>query len=161
MTLRQQPQPQVLGDVGVLVLVDQNVAELLLVVIGDFSIVAEQGQHVQQQIAEIAGVERAQPLLVIVIEGQCQPVDGVGALGGGNAIGREPAILPALHDAREQARRQLLGVDLAGLGQLLDQPQLVIGIKDAEAGLQADQLGMAAQHPCADGMESPHPPAFD
>ena len=31
MALRQRPQPQVLGDVGVLVLVDQDVAELLLV----------------------------------------------------------------------------------------------------------------------------------
>ena len=68
MALRQRPQPQVLGDVGVLVLVDQNVAELALVLAGDLRMLAEQGQDVQQQVAEVGGVERAQPLLVFGVE---------------------------------------------------------------------------------------------
>ena len=39
MALRQQPQPQILRDVGVLVLVDQQIAEAPLVVGEDFRIV--------------------------------------------------------------------------------------------------------------------------
>ena len=57
--LGEQPQPQILGDVGVLIFVDEDVAEA----VAD-SPRARPGcsrkmrQHVQQQVAEVAGVER-------------------------------------------------------------------------------------------------------
>ena len=45
--LRQQTQPQVLGDVGVLVLVDEQVAEASLIIGEDVGITGEQAQIVQ------------------------------------------------------------------------------------------------------------------
>src|SRR3546814_5112035 len=54
--LRQQPQPEILRDVGVLVLVDQQVAEPLLIVLQDLRAGLEQRQVVHQQVAEIGGV---------------------------------------------------------------------------------------------------------
>jgi hypothetical protein len=66
--LRQQPQPQVLGDVAVLILVDQNRAEAPLVVGQDLGVLLEQAQAMQQQIAEVAGVQREKALLVRGIE---------------------------------------------------------------------------------------------
>ena len=43
---------------------------------------------------------------------------------------------------------------------LLDQPLLVVGVEDGEARLQAHQLGVAAQHPHADGVEGAEPHAL-
>jgi hypothetical protein len=41
--------------------------------------------------------------------------------------------------------------------QLLQQAQLVVGVEDGEIGLQADELGVAAQQLDADGMEGAEP----
>jgi len=46
-----------LGDVGVLVFIDQQIAELVLVFLQDLGLVLENGQAVQQEVAEIGGVE--------------------------------------------------------------------------------------------------------
>ena len=62
--LRQQPQPQILGDVGVLILVDQHVAEALLILREHVGVLLEQPQILQQQIAEIGGVQLLQPPLI-------------------------------------------------------------------------------------------------
>ena len=68
MALGQQPQPQILDDVGVLVFVDQQIAPAPLVVGEDFRPLAEQSQAFEQQIAEIDGVERLEPLLIEAVE---------------------------------------------------------------------------------------------
>ena len=59
-----QPQPEILGDVGVLVLVDQRVAEAALVVGEHVRVLQEQPQHLEQQVAEVGGVELLEALLV-------------------------------------------------------------------------------------------------
>ena len=46
---------------------------------------------------------------------------------------------------------------LLGLEQLLDQADLVVGVEDGEVGLQADQLGVAAQDLHADRVEGAEP----
>ena len=66
--LREQPQPQILGLVGVLIFVDQDVLEALLVLLEHVAVRAQDRQHVEQQVAEIAGVERLQPLLIGGVE---------------------------------------------------------------------------------------------
>ena len=64
----EQAQPEILGDVGVLILVDQDGAEPPLVLRQHVGLAGEQGQAVQQQIAEVAGVQGRQPLLVGGVE---------------------------------------------------------------------------------------------
>ena len=64
----EQAQPEVLRDVGVLVLVDEDVAEPALVLRQHVGVALQDGEDVHQQVAEVAGVEDAQPLLVLGVE---------------------------------------------------------------------------------------------
>ena len=66
--LREEPQPEVLGDVGVLVFVDEDVAEPALVLREHVRVRLEDRQHVEQQVAEVDGVQRAQAFLVLRVE---------------------------------------------------------------------------------------------
>jgi hypothetical protein len=56
--LRQKSQPEVLGDVGVLVFVYKNVAEPPAILLQQVLVLLEDVDDVEQQIAEIDGVER-------------------------------------------------------------------------------------------------------
>ncbi len=67
--LRQEPQPQVLRDVGVLVLVDEDVAEAAMVVGEHVRMLAEEPDAFEQQIAKVAGVEVLEARLIGSIEG--------------------------------------------------------------------------------------------
>ena len=60
--LGQQPQPQILRDIGVLIFVDQHVFEAALIVLQHVGILLEDAQDLEQQIAEIGGVQHLQPL---------------------------------------------------------------------------------------------------
>ena len=158
---RQRPQPQVLGDVGVLVLVDQDVAELPLVALEHVGLVQQQRQRVQEQVAEVGGVQHLQPLLVVGVDPQRQAVEGIGAFRVGDLPGHEPAVLPPLDQRGEEPGRGSLQVGAAGLQDLLDQPELVVGVEDGEVGLEPDPLGVGAQHARGDGVEGADPPALD
>src|SRR3954471_16144633 len=62
--LGQQAKPQVLGDVGVLVFVDQQVAEALLVYRHHFWVDREKDDVVEQQLSEVAVVQADQAFLI-------------------------------------------------------------------------------------------------
>ena len=79
--LGEQPQPQILRDVGVLILVDQQRAKAPLIVGKDVRLLAEQRQAVQQKVAEIAGVQRQQALLIGGVELAGAPERVVAELG--------------------------------------------------------------------------------
>ena len=66
--LGEQPQPEILGDVGVLVLVDQHVAEALVILGEHVLVLAEDPQRLEEQVAEIGGVERLEAILVGGVE---------------------------------------------------------------------------------------------
>src|SRR5262245_57373536 len=62
--LREQPQPEVLRDVRVLILVDEDVAEAVLVTSQHVRMLAEDADVLEKEIAEVGGIQRLQPLLV-------------------------------------------------------------------------------------------------
>ncbi len=62
--LREQPEPEILHEVRVLVLVDQDVAERAVILREDVRVAAQHLGHVQQQIAEIGGIQCAEPVLI-------------------------------------------------------------------------------------------------
>ena len=66
--LRQEAQPQVLGDVGILVFVHQNIAKPALVLIQHVRVGLENRHAVQQQITEIGGIQGFQAVLVLLIK---------------------------------------------------------------------------------------------
>ena len=154
---RQEAQPEILADIGVLILVHQKIAEAPVIKRQHIGIFGEDRQIVQQEIAEIAGIEDFQPLLV-------EPVEHISL-----AVRERPAVLlaqlfrayapvlPAIDEAGQMARRPALVVYPLGLEDLLDQAQLVIGIQDGEGGFQPHQLGMPAQNLRGDGVEGAKP----
>ncbi len=158
--LGQQAQPEILRDIGILVFVDQDVAELLLVLRQDRRLGGEERQVVQQQIAEIAGVQRGQTLLIGAVELEGHALGIIALLARPHLVGRQAAILPALDHAQHGAGRPFLLVDILGDQKLLQQPDLVVGIEDGEIGLEADDLGMAAQQSGGQRMEGAEPPAL-
>ena len=152
-----QPQPQVLGDVGVLVLVDQRVAEAALVVGEHVGVLQEQAQHLEQQVAEVGGVELLEALLVGGVERRSLALGEGEGLPARHLVGREAAVLPAVDQGGQLARRPAVLVQPLALDHLLDEADLVVGVEDGEARLEAHQLGMPAQDLDADGVEGAEP----
>ena len=155
--LCQQTQPEVLRHVGVLVFVDQDEAEAGLILTQHFRLLAEQADGLQEEIAEIRGVEDFQSLLKRLVE--LEPLAGGegGGLGRRYLLRREPAVLPAVDQHRQDARGPALLVDVLGREELLEQPDLIVDVQDGEIGLEADQLGVAAQDFHADRVEGAEP----
>jgi hypothetical protein len=161
MGLREQAQPQILGDVGVLVLVDQDRPKALLVVGQNVRLRGEQAQAVQQQVTEVAGVQGVQPVLVGGIELAPTAEAEITELVLARPLGRDAAVLQPLDDAEQRARRPAARIEIGRLDHLLDQAQLVVGVEDREARLEPDQLGVAAQQPGAQRVEGAEPQALD
>ncbi len=155
--LRQQLQPQILRDVGVLILVDQDEFEPLLKRAQHVGVLAEQADVLQQQVAEVGGIERLQPLLIRDVKLLALAVGKARRLAGGNILGREAAVLPAVDQHRQHARGPALLVELLGLQDLLHHADLVVGVEDREIVLQADQFGVPAQDLHADRVEGAEP----
>ncbi len=155
--LRQEAEPQILRDIRVLVFVHQDIAEALLVLLEDRRIGAEQRQVVQQEVAEIGGVERQEPLLVEPVERDGAASRDLARLGVGHLVGDEAAVLPALEQSVERARRRGAVVHALGLGDLLDEAQLVVRVQNREIGFEAHRLGVAAQDARRDRMERAEP----
>jgi hypothetical protein len=149
-------QPEVLGDVGVLVFVDEDVAEPPLVLGEDVRMRLEDRQDMQEKVAEIDGVQRPQPLLVLDVEFHPGVVEGR-ALGDRDLAGRERAVLPAVDQPGELPGGPALFVDVRRHDQLLEEPDLVVGVEDGEAGLQPHEFGMPAQELDADRVEGAEP----
>ena len=140
---RQQPQPQILGDIGVLVLVDEDIAKAPPVFLGDIRMLGQYGQVVQQQVAEVAGVQAAQPRLIGGIEAVALAVGEI--LGRGQGFGRPAAVLPVVDQPVQRPGRPAFGVEIGRFQQLFADPFLIVGVEDGEAGLEPDQFGVPAQ----------------
>ena len=160
--LGQQAQPQILGDVGILIFVDEDVAEAPVILVEHAGVVLEDLDRVHQQVAEIGRVQLAEPLLVRLVEQAALAVAEGAGVTLGYAVGRQRLVLPAIHEVGEGARRPALVIEVLGLDELLDEPDLVVGVEDGEIRLQPHKLGVAAQDAHADGVEGAKPRhAFD
>ena len=155
--LRQQAEPVILHQVGVLVLVHQDVAEGAVVVRQHFRVALQKVGGEQQEVAEIGRVQRAQPVLVGAVQSERPAVGEVALLVGRHLAGAEAAVLPFLDLRHQRVRRPALRVHLGGVHDLLEQPHLVVGIEDREIALQAHPLGVAPQHPGRERVEGAEP----
>ncbi len=153
---RQQPQPEILGDVGVLVLIDEDIAEPALVLRQHVLVRVEDGQHVQEKVAEIHRVERPQPLLVLGVYLGAHVVEGR-SLGSRHLLRAPGAVLPVVDETGELARGPAFLVDVGGDDELFEKPHLVVGVEDREVRLQPHEFGVAAQELDPDGVEGAEP----
>ncbi len=147
-------------DVGILILVDQDVAEAPLIV-GEYVLArAEDGEVVQQEVAEIGGVHFEQALLIGAVEIGRLAVGEIWPVLGADLVGGQAAILPALDRTQKRACRHHLVVEARGLKDLLGETKLIVGVENGEVLFEPDHLGMAAQDARRDGMERAEPHAF-
>src|SRR5262245_38217389 len=86
-SLREQPQPEILGDIGVLILVDQDDLEAALIFRQQIRLLGEKSEAVEQKVTEIAGIERAQAILIVLVEGARPPLREIVDLAVGHALG--------------------------------------------------------------------------
>ena len=161
----------VLRVVGVLVLVDENIAELMPVVIGDIRLGTQQFDGTHDQVVEIDGVRRGETMLIFRVDHGIQlfliavPAQLVAALAGTVIRGellelplpRLQIVLVIRNPGEHRARGIALDVDVQVGGDELDQPLAVLGVVDGETGVQSDGLPVTAKDTHACRMEGGHP----
>ena len=128
---REKPQPHVLGDVGVLIFVHQNVAKPALILGQHVVMGLENRDHVQEQIAEIDGVQFLHALLILRVERLTLAIIGSG-LGGRYVLRRPGAVFPIVDNAHQHACRPAFVIDVGGLHQLFEKAQLIVGVENGE-----------------------------
>ena len=96
----------------------------------------------EQQIAEIAGVQRLQPVLIERIHALPAAIGVAFIIPGIEHVGSQPLVLPAVDQPAQLARGPAFFVQFLGLNELLQKAQLIVGIENGEIALQPDQLGM-------------------
>ncbi len=138
--LRQQTQPHILRRVGVLILIDEDIAETLVVFLQYIRVLSEHIDRMQQKVAEVAGIERLQAGLIGGIEFAALAVGEGAGIALGNLGRAETLVLPGIDHPRELLGRPALVVDALGLDQLLDQPHDIVGVENGEAGGEAHQF---------------------
>ena len=153
----QQLHQLVLGAVGVLVLVDQQIAVAALVALARFARDLEQADGFEQQVVEVEGVVLAQLGLVALID--VGDALAVGILGGEVVLLRIDHVVLGPGDAAQNgARGELLGVEAHAAHDLLDDGLLVVFVVDGEGAGQAlvadlEGLDVAAQEAHAERVE--------
>ena len=158
----QQGGEQVLQVVGVLVLVDEDVAEFFLIIFQNVVMCLEQSNGVEDNIVKVQRPGLPQPFFILRIElgDPLQPeVAGRPALPG--EIRRQlELILGPGNCGQHRAGGELLVVETQLLDAVLHHPLGVVGVVDGEGGGEAQLLNVPAQDAHAGGVEGgrPHVP---
>ena len=150
----------VLRVVGVLVFVDQDVAEAHVEAFDDVRVFLQHQRYAHQQVVEVHRVALLQELFVgLVYAGDCVRVGEVGALG--EFVGPLEPILRPADDVLGRLGPHEVFADAAEPHGLLDDAQAVGFVVDAEAGRDAGERPELAYEPHAEGVEGvdPHSPA--
>ena len=155
--LGDEPEKKILNDVRVLVLVDQDVTEASAEGVENIAVFAQQPQGLEQEIAEVHRVERFQAGLIALVQGRALAAGEPRSLARRHALRIDAPVFPPVDQIGERSRRPALVVQIFRLQELLEQPQLVVGIENGEIRPQAHQLGVHAQNLGADRVERAEP----
>ena len=146
----------VLGLVGVLVLVDEDVLEALPVVLEHVGVVAQQADGVDEQVVEVHRPRLVQAVLVLpvhvgvlAVEDVLRPRRDLG--------GVEELVLPEADEAVDAARREALGVEVEVADHVPGQAHGVGLVVDRELAGVAEAVGVGPQDPHARRVERAHP----
>ena len=158
MRLGQKPTDLVLCMVGVLVLVDQDVAETLLIGREHLGMVFQQEVRVEQQVVEIERVRRTQTLLQAAIDASGHLPHRIDRLVGEHV--RTLQLIFRHRDAvAQRIERKALRIDVELGHDFLHEALRVSIVVDGEVLREAEDLGVGAQHAHAHAMERRHPHA--
>ena len=151
-----QLDPGVLEPVGVLKLIDQDVAESALVMLADRVVVAQQLVGAQHQLAE---VDHAFALALVFI--QLVDLDLLSRLGiaGFDHRGAMALFFAARNEILDLLGREALVIDVVLLHQALDGRELVLRVQDLERLRQVGELVVRAKKAVAQAMKGADPHA--
>src|SRR3546814_18850284 len=99
----------------------------------------EDDEHVEQQIAEIAGVEGFEALLVLRVKLAAAAVCVAFGLARVDIGGGEPLVLPLIDQPGELAGGEALFVEIGGGDELLQQAKLIVGVEDREISVRSEE----------------------
>ena len=158
----QLAHQHVLGVIGVLVFVDQDVPESTPVVLGDLRERLQHGHRLADQVVEIQRVGRPQPALILGVhlgDDASQIVGRLRCLRGG-LLGPDQLVLQVRDAVGQQPRRMALGVQAHVLADHQQQPARIVGVVDREVRVQpGHQRGLVAQNPHTGRVERRDPHA--
>ena len=156
--LGEEAKPKILDDVGVLVLVDQDVAEPPPVRRENVVVFAQEPQRLEQEIAEIDGVERFQARLIALVERRAAAAGEYRALRSpARAWGRLPQFFhPSMRFARARAG-QRFSSRFSACRSCLSRRSWSSESRMVKLWSQAHELGVHAQDLRADRMEGAEP----
>ena len=145
----QPPHQGKLRGVGVLVLIDHDVAEALLVFLLDLGEVIEKPDHQHDQVVEVDGVVALQALLVFGVDARRHLADDV-ALHEGSEVRRAKQSILGIGDLPDDGVRLQAVVRSDVMHQVPDQALLVGGAVNAEVALVAKEFDIGAQDAAAE-----------
>ena len=152
----EQQNELVLGDVGVLVLVDEHVLEPLTVGLEDVRVLAEQGDGVDEQVVEVHRPGGVQPALVLGVHlGMFAVEDVLGAVGGGGGV--DELVLPEADRGLDSAWGEALAVETEVADHVAGQARCVGLVVDRELSWVAEQVGVGSQDAHAGRVEGGDP----
>ena len=149
----------VLGVVRVLVLVNQDVTEAPVIVLGDQRIVAQQFNRTHDEVVEIQRVRGAHTLVVLDVGCRDDARHRVLACQVRVARRADQLVLRVRDTRRHHLRGEALNVDVLCLEDHLDEALRVLRVVDRERRGQARRLVLVAQQAHARRVEGRHPHA--
>ena len=124
----EQPQPGVLNRVGVLELIDEQMAEATPIMCEQLGAVAPQLMRAQQQLREIDKTTALAYFFVGCVK--CDELPAIGVSLVVEVLWTQALVLLAIDEILDFARHPTTVIDLEVFQQALDEPQLVVGIDD-------------------------------
>ena len=152
----QQLDPLVLQLVGVLELVDQDVAEAVLVVLQQVEVASQHLERTQHELGEVDHALAIALGVIIRVERDHAAGELVARLDG---IGAQARFLGVVDEVLQLPRRVLLLVQALRLRQALDERLLVAGIEALEELRQPGVAEVRSQQAVAEAVERAHPHA--
>ena len=149
---RQQVDELVLHPVGVLILVHEHVLPATLVVLEDAREALEELHGLQQDVAEVEGIDVDQDLLVGGVEFRVEFVVHVTCVAG-RLRRQHPGVLPLVDAPAQTARIVDLGIEAVPPQRLLRNGETVRFVVDDEAAAALEVPDVAPQDADAHGVE--------
>src|SRR5690606_29856105 len=109
--LGQQAQPQILGNVGVLILINENVAETAVVLRQNVRVLHEKPEAFEKKIAEVGSIQLLQTRLIGRIKFTALSRSERLRFGSGDLIGCQAAVLPTVDQGRKLTGRPAILVE--------------------------------------------------
>ena len=150
MPARQQFDQLILGGVRVLKLIHQDEVITMLVIVEDVGVLAQHEHRPHQQIVEIQGAGQVQKLLITLIDAG----DHLIPIGLDGELGRAQELVFGPGDGAEDGAGLVAFVIQVQVSKrLFDDLELIVGVEDDVAGIEANLLGLHPQEPGANAVE--------